>query len=129
MGWLIPSNKKPIVGWRQHEERCKNSSYYKGYNLQTQKYSKTMNKRPDFFGVKPNNSRDRIVGDSKYTKRAYKYHVDQIVQYKKYPFCAKTAVIHYARNTEIPRKVKNYANKKNVNLTRTMMEKRKRVFE
>jgi len=51
--------------WRSLEKRGRRTAYFKGYKIETQKYSKSTKTRPDFVGYSKKNPRDRIVGDAK----------------------------------------------------------------
>ena len=118
-------NKKGNVmpNWRIHEKISRKSSYYSNYKMWEQKQSTSTGKRPDFYGVSKINSRERIVGDSKYTTRGSKKHVRQIQKYKQHPFYANIGVLHYPLNTHISDDFRKFATEKNVIITRTRMMK------
>ena len=109
--------------WREHEEIVATSSVYDGYNLQTQKWSRSARKRPDFFGISKNDPRKRIVGDAKWTITASRKHVDQVVGYKRPPFYAQIGVLHYPKNVNISDDVRKYAKSKNVMILMTEQSK------
>lgn len=114
--------------WREHEQRAAQSSLYKGYNLRTQKKSSSTGKRPDFFGIGKGDPKDRIVGDAKWSLKARKAHVDQVNEYKRYPFFAKKAALQYPQNAGIPKSVREYAKAKNVKIVRTSVPKVKELI-
>lgn len=76
-------------GWRRLEEKAKRSGVFRGYKVETQKYSRSADKRPDFFAVSKSNPRKRIVADAKYAKELTMEHVKQVRSYKGYPFFAQ----------------------------------------
>jgi hypothetical protein len=110
---------KDVPNWRKHEIQSAKSSYYKGKVVKAQKQSKSTGKRPDFFAI----GKDRTVGDAKWCTKAKNSHVDQVLRYKQYPFFAQKGIIHYPANAVIPKKVRKYAEEKNVIITKTKTPK------
>jgi hypothetical protein len=50
-------------------------------------------------------------------------HVNQVLRYKQYPFFAQKGIVHYPSNAVIPSKVREYAEEKNVIITKTKTPK------
>ena len=113
------------IRWREHEERSGKSSLYRRYDIWTQKRSRSTGKRPDIFGIRKGNSRDRIVGDAKWCVQAKKEHVDQVGRYKGHPFYAGRGVLHYPANAEIADSLREYGKSKSVTMVRTRVSKTK----
>lgn len=116
--------------WRSLEKRGRRTAYFKGYKIETQKYSKSTKTRPDFVGYSKKNPRDRIVGDAKNVKELKYSHVDKVIKYKGHPNYAKKGVLVVAKRTKIPLEVREYARMSNVTITRmsTKRTKKKKGF-
>jgi hypothetical protein len=117
---LIHGNDIP--NWREHEIQSAKSSFYKGMVVKTQKQSKSTGKRPDIFAY-TRNGKYRVVGDAKWCTEAKISHVNQVLNYKQYPFFAQRGILHYPSNAVIPNIVRAYAEEKNVIITKTKTSK------
>lgn len=109
--------------WRDHEDQSIKSSLYKGYKVKAQKSSKSTGKRPDIFGISKTDSKDRIIGDAKWTLLAKKTHINQNLNYRKHPFYASKGVLHYPANALVPKEIKQLAKAKNIKIVKTRTKK------
>ena len=125
--------KKPKVAgdvnWKKLEKNSEKSEFFNGYKFSTQKTFKTTGKRPDFFGYKENNSRDRIVGDAKCVKELKFEHVDQVKGYKRAPGFAKKGRIFVAKDTKVPHDVRRYAKDNNISVERRDVKRKKGFWD
>ncbi len=110
--------------WKTLEKKGKTSNHFKGYKVETQKYSKSTHTRPDFVGYSKKNPHDRIVGDAKNVKKLEFKHVDQVRKYKGHPNYAKKGVLIVAKKTKIPKDVRDYAKDSNISITRMRTKKK-----
>ena len=111
--------------WRKLEERALGSTVYRGYRKEPQRSFGSVGRRPDIFAVNPHKARDRIVGEAKFVKELKPRHVRQAIRYKGYPAFAKTGIIHVARDTKVPRRVRDLAGESNIKIIRTRQKKKK----
>jgi hypothetical protein len=109
--------------WQEHERRARNSSLLKGYFVQYQKVSKSTGRRPDYFGYKLNNPKDRIIVDPKWKTKASMNDVKQVLKYSQHPFYAHKRALVYPANVKIPPVVKKEAIRKNVIIAKTKVPK------
>lgn len=109
--------------WRTHEKRARHSCVFKGYKVQAQKASTSVGKRPDFFAVHKRNPKKRIVADSKHVKELTPKHIEQVRQYKGYPFFAQRGVIFVKKTTKVTDHVKDLAKKSNIKIIRKRARK------
>ena len=100
--------------WRSLQKRGEKSKHFRGCKLETQKYSRSTGKRPDYFCVDPNNPQRRIVGDAKNVKRITKKEIDKVKSYAGHPFYGTKRVLITNKTAKISRKMKKYADDKNV---------------
>lgn len=115
--------------WRKLEREGENSRHFEGYDLQTQKHSSSTGKRPDYFGINPDDNHDRIVGDAKCVTELTFAHVEQVIGYKGHPFFAKKGVLIVAADTLVSHDVRSYAREYNIAIERTSVSLEKGFFD
>ncbi|MGI0089142.1 MAG: hypothetical protein ACREAF_02190 [Nitrosopumilaceae archaeon] len=114
------NNNRPAQGsnWRSLQERGIHSSAFRGYYMYAQIPSTSAGKRPDYYGISKTNPKDKIVGDSKNVAVLTKQHVDQVKDYKGYPYSAQKGVIIVRLTTKVPPEIEEYANKSNIRIVK-----------
>lgn len=115
--------------WRKLEKDSKNSDFFDGYKLSTQKTFKTTGRRPDFFAYHEHNSRDRKVADAKCVRELNHNHVDQVRSYKGAPGYAKEGRIFVCKDTKVPHDVRQYAKDSNISIERRPVAREKGFFD
>ncbi len=126
------SAKKKVaddMNWRKLEKAGVDSKHFKDYNIQSQKYSKSAKKRPDYFGVHKKDPHKRVVGDAKCVKELTKDHIDQIKGYKGHPFYGRKGVAVVCKDTKVPHEVTRYAKKSNIAIDRLPVKRKKGIFD
>lgn len=113
------------ITWQDGEStrRARESSFFRGYSVTPQKVSTSTGKRPDYFGVSKQNPRNRIVADAKYVKELTRGHVNQVRQYKGYPFFAQRAAIITKKSTRVPDDVRKMARDSRIRIIRKSARK------
>lgn len=116
------------INWRKLEKDLKRAKEFARYKVQEQKVFRSVKKRPDLFGTKKKNPRDRIVGDAKCVVELSKAHVDQVKGYKRHPGYAKKGVIGVCKDTRVPHKIRKYAKDANIKVVRRNIQRKKKGF-
>ena len=114
------------INWKKLEKVGEKSTFFRGFNIETQKVLRT-GKRPDFVGVNRYNS-ERIVGDAKCVKELNKDHVNLVKGYKR-TLHAKRGFIVTSEDTEVSREIRKYALDSNIRIKRMDSKRKKNIFQ
>ena len=117
------------INWRKAERELAQHREFFGYDVETQKVLRSVNKRPDIFAVKKKDRKIRKVGDAKCVKILLKTHVDQVVGYKGYPVFAKEGVVGIAQDTVVTSDIREYAKIRKVKIVRLRVKREQNFVE